>query len=230
MLYICMEKNLIGFAGRKRSGKGVLSNYLVSLGYEKLSFATPLKTLCCEILDLPGIDELNKEKDNGTHIDFSIEKALDILERYFKLTREMEKGLEGINTVRALLQYVGTDIIRTIYPQWHVEMLKKMINPEKKIVIDDVRFPNEKEMIKEMGGEVYFVMRPGMREISNHPSETSLGWTDFGILELLVNDGTEEDLIQHYINGDNRIGDWVREIYNSKNPLIIESLKKAKPY
>ena len=57
---------------------------------------------------------------------------------------------------------------------WHINKIKEMINPDKKYVIEDVRFPNEKEMIEELGGENWFVVRPQLSNISHHISEESL--------------------------------------------------------
>ncbi len=41
-------------------------------------------------------------------------------------------------------------------------------------VITDVRFPNEAQAIKEKGGYVIRIDRPGVKPINDHPSETSL--------------------------------------------------------
>ena len=53
--------------------------------------------------------------------------------------------------VRQMLQVIGTDLIRKYCPNWHVDKLTEDINSysdDYVIVIDDVRFKNEKEAIE----------------------------------------------------------------------------------
>ena len=61
-----MTKKIYGFAGRKRSGKGVLCNVIKENDKNVviLTIANYLKQMCCDIL---GIDLtlLNERKDNG---------------------------------------------------------------------------------------------------------------------------------------------------------------------
>jgi len=56
------------------------------------------------------------------------------------------------------------------------------------IAIDDVRFPNEREAILERSGEVFFIVRPNISDVSNHLSETSLKWQDFDDEHIIIND------------------------------------------
>ena len=53
--------NLIGFAGRMRSGKGELSAICERYGYQRLTFAYPLKSLCAELLGIT-LEEEDKLK------------------------------------------------------------------------------------------------------------------------------------------------------------------------
>ena len=172
---------VLGFCGRLRSGKSELARVCQMHGYEKLSFATPLKELCATILSTT-VDDLNSLKNSGTKIDIILDSEIcgtisketgipiDIVE---------EKSLgKLIGDVRELLQFVGTDIIREYNTDWHVEKLRKMILPDHDYVFDDVRFKNEKAMIEECGGDCWFVTRPILDPVSNHESETSILWHD----------------------------------------------------
>ena len=91
-----------------------------------------------------------------------------------------------------MLQYIGTDIIRTYNKDWHVNKIRDMIDITKNYVIDDVRFPNEKEMIQTNNGILFFVVRPILDNISNHESEISLKWQDFD--NIIINDGKLDEL------------------------------------
>ena len=183
---------IIGFCGRLRSGKSELARECVRHGYQKLSFAIPLKRLCADILDT-SIDELNKAKNNGIEISLTIGKDIcqiiaDETEIPFDTVYEKCNG-KTIETVRELLQFIGTDLIREYNKDWHVNRLREMIDIDKDYVFDDVRFQNEKKMIEDLGGDCWFVIRPTFENISNHESETSITWNDC-YNKIIINDST----------------------------------------
>lgn len=61
------------------------------------------------------------------------------------------------------------------------------------VVADDVRFLNEAMAIKEMGGEMWKIIRPGTENGENHSSEGQLDHWD-GFSRVIVNDGSIQDL------------------------------------
>ena len=67
---------------------------------------------------------------------------------------------------------------------------------DKLIAIDDVRFPNEKEAILSRSGEVFFIVRPSLSDISNHSSETALKWQDFDDKHVIINDVPSKELLE----------------------------------
>ncbi len=197
-----MSKTIIGFAGRKRAGKTSLSVYLTRIHEGTIvTIADALKNLCCDLLGFETIEELNFYKDNGTSYSFNPDKAPKwakiICEQVFgeytdEQYSEIVELLNGIYTynVRELLQFVGTDIIRKYKPNWHVEKMVEAINnaPTDLVCVDDVRFPNERNAIEDLGGTVFFVMRPDLSmDISNHESEVSLTWPLFEDNRIIFN-------------------------------------------
>lgn len=191
------KRKIIGFAGRKRSGKTEMCKMLK---HEEnaviIIIANYLKFLCCDLLNI-DFDELIRMKDNETPIHFLIdERTCKIINKRTAISFEdIKNTLNGlkINNVRELLQVIGTDLIRKYNPKWHINNMLKDIesySEDKLIVIDDVRFPNEVEAIKECGGDVYFIIRPNYLNVSNHESEKSLKWQDFDKSHILLNDGT----------------------------------------
>lgn len=183
---------IISFAGRCRSGKTELAKVCAEHGYHKLYFALPLKQLCADLME-KSIDELNELKNNNTvfefnlHIDRCRKLAIDT-GIPFDFIWEICEG-KTIHTIRELLQFIGTDIIRKYNPNWHVDRIKEMINPELNYVFDDVRFPNEQKLIEELGGDCWFVTRTTIDNISNHESETSITFNDCWN-RIIINDGT----------------------------------------
>lgn len=206
-------KNVVGFAARKRNGKGVLSDILVmDYGYKKIAVADYLKKICCRILAC-SLESLNRWKDNGTVFDdtpnlhwmsmvVSQETGIDV--------NNVEHELKGVEivTVRTMLQVIGTDVIRKFYPNWHSDCLRReienIIADGGKVVVEDVRFPNEKAVIEECGGEVFFVVRPTFMDVSNHISETSLEWRMFPDDHIIYNmyplEVFEELFVEHCRN------------------------------
>jgi len=93
-------------------------------------------------------------------------------------------------SVREFLQRLGTDAIRDgLHTNAWVNAL--MANYKKidynddeqpeypNWIITDTRFPNEAQAIKDKGGLVIRVDRPGVKPINDHPSETGLDKWDF---------------------------------------------------
>lgn len=188
---------IIAFGGRKESGKSELAKICADFGYKRVSFALPLKQLISTLIhcDISEINALKNEKRDWV---FSMEEVntmhsitnipIDILK---------EKMLnKTFPTVRILLQYIGTDIIRAYNNDWHVEQIAKMIDNDEKYVIDDVRFPNEKKLIESLGGTCWYIVRPKIDNVSNHESEISITWKDFD--NVIINSGSRDELIQNW--------------------------------
>jgi len=183
---------VIGLAGRMRSGKTELAKICENFGYERLYFALPLKRLCADLLDI-SIEELNKAKAEKYDIGVTIGKDMcEILADETGIPIDIvTKTCEGvvIKDVRHMLQFIGTDLIRKYNTNWHVDRIREIIDKNKNYVLDDVRFPNEKALIEELGGDCWFVTRTTLDNISNHESETSITWNDCWN-KIIVNDST----------------------------------------
>lgn len=225
---------IIGFAGRCRSGKTVLSEVCEKYGYQRLSFALPLKQLCADILDI-SIDELNRAKNENIPIELTIGKDVcEILSEKTNIpigtTTEICDG-KYLHTVRDMLQFIGTGYIRKYNKDWHVNKIREMIDENTNYVIDDVRFPNEKKMIEDLGGDCWFVTRTTLENISNHESETSITWKDC-FNKVIINDSTlHEMLFKWEIFMDNytrscaiRNEEFNRILENGTKNSVIDSL------
>ena len=130
-----------------------------------------------------------KLKDIASHLTgIDIE---DFEDQEFKKTNlEPEWGM----TVREFLQKLGTDALRTgLHDNVWVNALMadyvaigdnllegevRKVREEDLIypnwIITDTRFPNEAQVIKDKGGIVIRINRPGIEPINNHPSEVGL--------------------------------------------------------
>lgn len=110
---------------------------------------------------------------------------------------------------RGLLQYVGTERIRKIHPDYWVDfiadILKIFPNEWDYVLIPDARFPNEIAKLRECGLDVRHlrVKRDGVNrqmtsEEQQHISETALDSVTPDV--AIENNGTLEELKEQYIN------------------------------
>lgn len=210
---------LLAFGGRCRSGKSELAHVCETYGYELVCFATPLKKLCADLLNM-SVERLNQAKNDGINIGITIcEDMCEILSHECDIPIDIVKHIalgKEIETVREMLQFIGTDLIRAYKPSWHVDKTREYIlsKPKQNFVIDDVRFKNEKEMVDSLGGDCWFVVRPTLSNVSNHESETSLSWLDC-FDKIIANDSTLSYLLFRW-------GTFMRNYENSCKLREIE--------
>lgn len=237
-------KTIIGFAGRKRSGKGSLCEHLRDTrGATIITIANALKQLCCELICVDSIDELNKLKDNpdsyinlfepNKHIwtiilanELGFDLDEDLSELYDMVSNYIDRKT---STVRELLQFIGTDVIRHFNPNWHVDKMVKAINSASSdlVVVDDVRFPNERDAISKLGGYNFFVIRPDLRiEVSNHSSETSLSWVNYDDTMVIVNMYDIETMLKafdFYMDNNFTLGAYCPSFAHGAKQLFTEN-------
>lgn len=200
------KSRIIAFAGRKRAGKDMLANGIRDIYPNSviITIADNLKFLCCKLLRTT-YNGLNRMKDDGTTFSQIVdERWVNIIHTETNISEEIinkEIGNHTFTNVREMLQVIGTDLIRKHLPDWHInktiERIEK-ISEDTIVIIDDVRFPNEKCKIEKLGGEVFFIVRPNCFEISNHPSETALSYCDFDKERVIINDLPKECMINSF--------------------------------
>ena len=220
-----MSKKIIAFAGRKRSGKTELSNFFKNeYGAVVITIASYLKELCATILSC-DMNHLLKIKDDGTTFEMKVDdRWVNILNDKTNIPKEIiykEIGHILFTNVRQMLQIIGTDLIRKHNPNWHVEQMIKEIesySDTQLITIDDVRFPNEKNAIENLGGKVFFIIRTSnCLNVSNHISENSLHWYDFNDNNIIINNSDVELLTK-------KVHLWFNDMTNGivdKDALLI---------
>lgn len=94
---------------------------------------------------------------------------------------------------RELLQYVGTDCMRhCVRDDYWLSIFYKGLPKEGSIVVTDMRFPNERKLIQELGGHLIRIKRPG-KGGTGHISENSLG-DDLEYNTVLNNNSSIDDL------------------------------------
>lgn len=136
-------------------------------GYTIVNFADELKRIICIVLNI-SIQELESRKDTLQAISLSLEDMR-------QLEKLLEFGIEHrtktFSSIRQLMQWLGTDVIRAHDSQWHIKQIQKRLKPRQKIVFADCRFENELDFVRRIGGECWYVMRPWYDSHSNHETE-----------------------------------------------------------
>lgn len=194
---------IIGIAGKKRSGKDTIADYLCgTFGFKKLSFSTALKE---------GVKHFfgwTEEHVNG--------KLKDECDHYW-----------GISP-RQVLQELGTEFFQFYLPkrikafqyntnrQMWVKRLFKDFCSSDNIVISDIRFIHEIKAVKDRGGIVIKVEKPVKpildknilrEEEDKHISELEVEKFD-RYDKIFINDSTIESLL-------NQVNKWYKgEVLN----------------
>jgi hypothetical protein len=162
---------LIGFLGKKGHGKDTCCDYFVeNYNFTKHAFAKPLKDGVKVLFNLSD-DQLYNE---------SLKDVVD--ERWNKSPRQ-------------LLQWMGTDVFRNSFGEdFWLKHMESNLTSGASIVIADVRFQNEIDLIRKRGGIVVKVIRPLETKHDQHISELGIDALS-GDYEIM-NDGSIEELHQ----------------------------------
>ena len=159
---------IVGFAGLARSGKDTAAGLLMEHGFRKYALATPLKKACREVFGL---------SDDQIH-----GAAKDVVDPRYGVAP------------RHIFQLLGTDCVRGIAPDAFVDRFSEWYgaNAPGRVVVPDVRFPNEVDAIHALGGKVYRIRRgPDVADTLNHASERP---SELDVDGVIRNDGTMEYL------------------------------------
>ena len=149
--------NLIGLSGYAQSGKDSVASILVrEYGYERIAFADPIKDLLYKI---------NPQITIGAISNASLQ---DVVDRYnWEFAKQSPK-------VRQMLQDLGVGARELFGSNFWIDLALAKAKQEHRVVITDVRFKNEAQMITIAGGELWRVERPHTGPVNSHISETEL--------------------------------------------------------
>lgn len=162
------RKPLIGLSGYAKSGKDTAAQALTAIGWQRLAFADAVRE---SLLAIDPVVEHEHARVSELVNDIGWDDS------------------KKIGEVRQLLQRTGTEAGRNIHgPDCWIDIVAKQLIGQP-TVITDCRFANEFALIRQRGGIVVQVVRPGVGPVNEHVSE-QLPEPDLRI----VNNGTIEDL------------------------------------
>lgn len=182
----CMDCNanagkmrLIGIAGQARAGKDTLASYMLDnldSDWSRSSFADPLKAM------LTAID-----------IDCSDE------------AKDLPSNQYGVST-RKMLQTLGTEWGREgVGSNFWVDVFKRM-NAGKCVIVPDVRFENEADLVREHGILIHLVGRGGIE--GNHVSENAI---DFKPGDIVIDNSRDLVWLHGQVDGNAVLSEFIGE-------------------
>ena len=157
---------LIGIMGQKGSGKTTCANHLKdNYGFIEKSFADPLKRACQELFSLTDHQIYGTQQEKETPD-----------KRWFNCTPRKMLQFVGTdllrNNLEKIMPGIGVDIFVHAFKIWYEQEISK--NPNINIVLSDVRFQNEVNLVQELGGIVVKINRNGLDTTDMHPSEIEM--------------------------------------------------------
>lgn len=146
-----MGKIIIALTGPKGVGKSSIAKEIESQDWQDrciLSFAEPLRRMASHLMPMQNMTDPELK-----------EAPIDWL---------------GGKTPRQILQSLGTDWGRNmVSPTIWIDTMRRIITEQalETIIIDDCRFENEADMVRDMGGIVVGLEREGIAYTGEHASE-----------------------------------------------------------
>lgn len=173
--------SLVGLVGKAGSGKDrFYYSVLAQYNYVRIAFGDPVKVLSVIHLlkSYPGI----------------LEKEEQLLRVFPSLYLELFSN-QKTSLSRTLQQYIGTDLARSFDENYWIkiaeELIKEKLEKGIRVTVTDVRFLNEAESIKKLGGVLVKIVGKGSYDFDDleakHQSESEL--------EKIACDYTESEFV-----------------------------------
>ena len=135
---------------------------------KRYSFAEKLKRMAVDVLGIKEEQAFGTDEQKNTHTHIQWESIPG---------NNAKSQPPGPMTGREVLQYLGTDIFRSMYQNVWVDACLRQIQEDAPEValVSDVRFDNEIKAIQEQGGFVIGLTRNPYKASDMHESETQIG-------------------------------------------------------
>lgn len=160
------------YSSAPQSGKSTVAGVLEASGYRTFKFASALKDMIRSLFRSSGMGEMDIEE----HLEGSLKEA-------------PLRQFGGLSS-RQLMQTLGTDwgrqkVSNSLWIDLLAMRVTSALQQGYRVVVDDMRFPNEYFMLKSLGAKMLHVKRPSKAKACGHPSEGLLD--DYQFDNVLVN-------------------------------------------
>lgn len=182
---------LIGLSGKAGSGKDTVGIHIKN-NYNGINyaFADPIKELT-RTLFLFDDEQLYGSKK-------------ELVDERWGITPRQSWQIIGTNIMQFAIYGLLPDLLKKVpvrqfwiyhFRMWYQKFIDDPANQNKTIIVTDVRFPHEADLIRELGGTLIRIERPNL-DLSDvkyqHSSETSS--VDITPDIVIINDNTMEEL------------------------------------
>lgn len=174
-----MSRTIIAFCGAAGAGKDEAAKALLHLGFTKRSFAEPLRA------------EVHRSLK---HKLFPLKAPREVVSALSGciIARDTDPWVKPTSPrMRRLLQLWGTDWRRKQDRDYWTKAEARTVPEHGRFFYTDVRFPNEVELVRSLGGLLYRIDRPNW-PVLDHESESH--WPHFKVDAVIRNDGSIADL------------------------------------
>lgn len=108
-----------------------------------------------------------------------------------------DETIDWVNSNKSILRPLMVEIGRTgraVNPDIWIDMVLPLLDPDKDYVITDVRYLNEIEAIRAIGGKVYLIERPNYGPANKEETNSFLEIFSKTSLTVIRNNSSKEDL------------------------------------
>lgn len=160
-----MRPLLIGLTGRPLAGKDTIGQLLTASGFWTMSFADALRHECAAAWGVTPYTFTDRASKETPLARLAVARCRDIGFRLLGADPDRDWDLEAPRSPRWVMQHWGTEYRRAQRPHYWVERARDHIQALRReqrtrIVVTDVRFANEADCIRHLGGWVLRVHRP----------------------------------------------------------------------
>lgn len=189
-----MVSEIIALSGFARSGKDEAASVLVKeYGFIQVAFADKLREMIYALNPVVDFQRgyaehpLTKRIEGSLYAPVFLQNVID--NHGWDGYKDTEYGKE----IRRLLQRLGTEAGReTLWDSIWIDAALTGLPEDAKVVVSDARFFNEFDAVRERGGYVWRIDRPGVGPANDHASEMeATTYEHFSI--SLSNSGTLEE-------------------------------------
>jgi hypothetical protein len=216
---------IVGLTGHAGAGKDTVAQMMVDRGAVRVGLADPVKQ---------GVTLLNPDVadlEDSIHGYVVCDSVQDLL---------IENGWDGVDVhdpglflawdvvkrryprTRALLQRFGTDVCRSLFGDgiWLELAGRRVAAADAQIVVvPDIRFDNEAAWVRDHGGVLIHVIRPGVGPINGHASD-ALDWLRNVEVMGIVNSGTLDEL---RATVDDLVDAWLEPVVAAASGVLVTS-------
>ncbi len=187
---------LIGLIGKKRVGKDTFAAVLVEeFGFARVAFADPLKEMALTIdpFLVGGWDSSLDDEFLATAVaNFGWEEVKDTYPEARRFLQRLGDGVRQFDPDFWLDAGMDTADGYRYGSREEPNVFITERTSQRPVVITDVRYPNEADAIRDAGGTLIRIVRPGADDGDTHASETALD--DYPVDDVVTNTGSVFEL------------------------------------